>query len=353
MDAWIDPRSLHNSTCTMIDTRGIVEPCSHRDCHPGMAIAYCSVLALAYVGSLYVFVPPVIRKLSRDHPTHIKYRSQACLIVCAGAILSYPSIFCADENTTNDDNRPLFSVGRTMLLPPLGDESLRHIFGVFLHTCILYTGPSVACLLYKYELRKRSSKQGSPPTVSDLAKGYVRSLRPNNEQQLWIALRNYFIAPWTEEIIFRGCMIQALLATEMSNKKTAIVAPFFFGIAHIHHALKRFSQGEKPKLILLTTIFQFLYTSLFGSYASHAFIRVGSILSVTISHSYCNWMGLPDLSCFGNSRHTLYPYRLIIFVSYVVGIVSFWYFFRLSVLLPLPPELPGLINTKHSSMQMV
>jgi len=328
----------------MIGSRGIVEPCGHRQCVPSTAIAYCSLLAFAYVGSLYVFVPPTIRKLSRDHPTHIKYRSQACLIVCAGAILSYPSIFCADEDM-DTDNRHLFSVGRTMLLPPLSDRPFRDLFGVLLHTCILYIGPSVASLLYIYELRKRLAKLGKFPTLFELAKGYLTGLLPNNEQRLWISLRNYFIAPWTEEIIFRGCMIQALLATGMSAKKVELVAPLFFGIAHVHHAVKRLSLGDKPRMVLLATTFQFLYTSLFGSYASHAFVRVGSVLSVTLSHSYCNWMGLPDLSCFGNLHHPLHPYRRIIFVFYWIGIGAFSYLFRLDALLPLPPKLPSFINS--------
>ena len=335
----------------MIDSRGITEACIHIHSAPSTAILYCSVLACAYVVSLYVFVPPTIRKLLRDHPTHIKYRSQACLLICAVAILSYPSVFCSDEDTNsiqleeNDSSRkPLFSVVRTMLLPPIGNQSFRDTFGVFLHTCILYFGPTVASLLYTYEIRRRSTRQrGTPVSLSELVNGCISCRLPKNEQQYWIALRNYFIAPWTEEIIFRGCMIQALLSTGMSTKQVTLLAPLFFGIAHVHHALKRLSQGERPKMVLLATTFQFLYTTAFGSYASHAFIRVGSVVPVTLSHSYCNWMGLPDLSCFGNHKHPLHRHRLVIFVFYVLGIVGFGYLFRSAVLLPLPPELPILI----------
>ena len=331
----------------MIDSCGIIEPCDHEKCTLRTAFLYCSLLAVAYVGSLYVFVPPMIRTLSRDHPTHIKYRSQACLIVCALAILSYPSIFCAEhyDASSRGDSRPPFSVARTMLLPPITAGSFRDVFGVLLHTCILYTGPSVASLLYTYEFRKRSAGARS---MSDLIYGRLRSMRPNNEPQFWISMRNYFIAPWTEEIIFRGCMIQVLLATGMAAKRVTLVAPLFFGIAHLHHAIQKLSNGDPPKRVFVVTAFQFLYTSLFGSYASHAFVRVGSVLSVTLSHSYCNWMGLPDLACFGNPHHPLYKYRRILFVFYLVGISAFWYLFRVDVLLPLPPKLPGLINT-HSN----
>ena len=330
----------------MIGIFGIIEPCHHEACPSNKAFVYCSLLAVSYVGCLYVFVPSTIRKFSRDHPTHIRYRSQACLIVCVLAILSYPSIFCADNDNDNDNdhnnnnNNPLFSVARTMLLPPF---SLRDTFGVLLHSCILYTGSSVASLLYTYELRKRLA---NPMSLSDQIRGYVRGLIPDNEQRFWIGMRNYVLAPWTEEIIFRGCMIPVLLASGIS--RVALVAPLFFGVAHLHHAFQKLSNGEKPKTVILVTAFQFLYTSLFGSYASHAFCRVGSVLSITLSHSYCNWMGLPDFG-FVNPRHPLYRYRGVLFLSYLCGIAAFWYLFRVDTLLPLPSKLQGLINSTQET----
>jgi len=324
----------------MIDSRGIIEPCHHEACTVETAFVYCSLLAVSFVGCLYVFVPPTIRKFSRDHPTHIRYRSRACLIVCGLAILSYPSFFCANDNDAN--NKPNFSAGRSMLLPPLGDGAFRDTFGVLIHTCILYTGSSVASLLCIYEFRKRLA---NPPSLMEQLHRYFKGITPDNEQRFWICIRNFVIAPWTEEIIFRGCMIPVMLATGMSASRVALVAPLFFGVAHLHHAIQKLSNGERPKTVILITIFQFLYTSLFGSYASYAFVRVGSVLSVTLSHSYCNWMGLPDFGVFANSRHPLYRYRGILFVSYMIGIGAFWYLFRVDALLPLPSKLPSMIDS--------
>ena len=315
----------------------LIEPCNHGKCNVGKAFTYCSLLAVAYVGSLYVFVPGSVRKLSRDNPKQIKFRGLACLIVSALAILTYPSIFCAPE--TSSDHGPRFSVTRIMLLPPLDSASLKELFGPLLHTFILYLAPIIASLLYIYEFQKRSATSLS---MLQLIQGKLGDLKPQSEQELWIGMRNFIIAPWTEEIIFRGCMIPALLATGMSPTRVALLAPVFFGFAHVHHALQKLANGERPKRVLFITLFHFAYTSLFGSYASHAFVRVGSVLSVTLSHSYCNYMGLPDFG-FTNPRHPLHTYRRILFVAYIVGIGGFWYLFKVDLLLPLPSKLPQLI----------
>jgi prenyl protein peptidase len=44
---------------------------------------------------------------------------------------------------------------------------------------------------------------------------------------------------------------------------------------------------------LLRSLFQLTYTTLFGGYATFVFMRTGSLLSVVLLHTFCNWMGLP------------------------------------------------------------
>jgi len=328
----------------MLGSRYFFEPCVHWKCDVNTAILYCCFLAVAFVGSLYVLVPSAIRKLPRDHPTHIQFRSLACLIVCAGAIFSYPYLFCAD-GIESANSQKIFSIERIMLFPSLSHRQFRGIFGILLHTFIIYIGPCFASLLRIYENRGRSGLQGENQNTFEVMRWFLsyKNMLPDNKQQFWIAMRNYFIAPLTEEIIFRGCMVPLLLASGMSTLKVSLVAPLFFGIAHLHHAATRISNGERPRSVMVMTTFQFLYTSLFGSYASYAFIRSGSVLAVTFSHSYCNWMGLPDLSFVSNFYHPLYQYRMAILPSYIIGICTFWHMFQSNLLLPLPPELPGLI----------
>src|ERR1700733_4712855 len=43
-------------------------------------------------------------------------------------------------------------------------------------------------------------------------------------------------------------------------------------------------------------VFQFAYTTLFGAYCSFLFIRTGSLFPPLIAHSFCNVMGLPQIT---------------------------------------------------------
>lgn len=44
---------------------------------------------------------------------------------------------------------------------------------------------------------------------------------------------------------------------------------------------------------MLRSALQFTYTTLFGGYATFVYLRTGSLLSVILVHTFCNWMGLP------------------------------------------------------------
>lgn len=264
------------------------------------------------------------------------------MVVCLGAIVSYPFVFCEDSSasvsSSHEDHPALFSLEKVMLQP-------NHIPGVLLHTVILYFGPITASLFRVYEIRKMSllngRAQGSYPmeVVRQLLTPTINSfLTPDSRDEFWKNIRNFFVAPWTEELIFRGCMVPPLLAAGMSPLRVSLVAPLFFGVAHLHHAVLRLSKGEGLPSVVFGTVFQFVYTSLFGSYASYAFVRTGSVLAVAVSHAYCNWMGLPDLS-FVQIRHPMYKYRIALLASFLVGVFAFKWFFKSGWLLPLPPEL--------------
>ncbi|CAJ1932926.1 unnamed protein product [Cylindrotheca closterium] len=314
------------------------------DATPLSSIVYCSILSTAFVGSLYVLVPAKVRALDRDHPIHIQRRALATLIVCGGAILSYPWLFCSKQGQSQEQSLGSipseFSFWKLIFLPS-------YSLSVLLHTAILYTGSFVATLLKVYEHRLKSAAQGKPtkPYLNDVVQ-WIRQISlqqflgpVHSTGQKWINLRNYVIAPWTEEVIFRGCMVPRLLACGMSNNAASWTAPMFFGFAHVHHAFMRWKRGEnKMSMIALQTAFQFTYTSLFGSYVSYALIRTGSVPAVTLSHAFCNFMGLPDFSFF-QQTHVLYNHRSTLVAAYLAGILGFVSLFYSDKLLPLPPRL--------------
>jgi Type II CAAX prenyl endopeptidase Rce1-like len=273
------------------------------------------------------------------------------ILVSVVAIVSYPYLFCMpntprepEANETTYETSEVFSWRQIMFQP-------RFLAPVLAHTVALYFGPIVASLVRVNEIRKLSIAQGKavgnyPMEVfQQLVLPDLHSfVTPDSKDEFWKNTRNYVIAPWTEEMIFRGCMIPPLLASGMSAVKVSLVAPLFFGIAHIHHAATRLSNGERLVSVVLLTTFQFLYTSLFGMYASYAFLRTGSVLAVTLSHAYCNWMGLPDLS-FVQIGHPMYRYRILLLASFLIGVFTFKHFLKTDELLPLPSRLPLMLRT--------
>ena len=257
----------------------------------------------------------------------------SALVVCAGAICSYPLFFCDLEGAAT------FSIKGLILCRS-------HIKGVLLHSMALYLGPITASFARVYEIRRRliasGKAQGAYPkeVFRQLIKPNLTSLlNPVTEEERWRNIRNFIVAPLTEEIIFRGCMVPALLGSGMSILRVALIAPLFFGVAHLHHAVIKLSKGERMLPVLLMTLFQLAYTSLFGSYVAYAFIRTGSVAAVTISHAYCNWMGLPDFS-FMQVRHPMHSYRYVLLAAYMTGALTFKWFFSSDHLLPLPSILP-------------
>ena len=120
-------------------------------------------------------------------------------------------------------------------------------------------------------------------------------------------LRNYIFAPITEEIFYTSMLLNTYLMLcpiESLSLKTLLWQPsLFFGLAHIHHAYGSFRTGDQNLItILMNTIIQFGYTTLFGAFTNFIFLRTGGNLwACMFAHSFCNIMGFP-----GRSRLSLH-----------------------------------------------
>lgn len=103
--------------------------------------------------------------------------------------------------------------------------------------------------------------------------------------------------PTTEELIWRSLIIPLHLAAHIPPITTILATPLYFGIAHVHHFYEfRLTHPHNPLAASLArTLFQFTYTSLFGSFAAFVFVRTASLPAAVIAHAFCNWMGLPRL----------------------------------------------------------
>jgi prenyl protein peptidase len=140
-------------------------------------------------------------------------------------------------------------------------------------------------------------------------------------------MRDLIIGPATEEFCFRAAIIPILRAAGVQPARVIVLAPVFFGIAHLHHAANLLALGHSVNIVLQRTVFQFLYTTVFGIYVSYAFLHTNSLVAVCLCHSFCNFMGLPDVSFLSregdSSLRFLYPHRHAMLATYAIGIASF------------------------------
>jgi prenyl protein peptidase len=96
---------------------------------------------------------------------------------------------------------------------------------------------------------------------------------------------------------------------QTSAQRITFTSPLIFGVAHAHHLHEVINSSRRPGASylstaltpsvilpgLIRTIFQFMYTSLFGFIAAFIYLRTSSLVACILAHSFCNWMGLPRL----------------------------------------------------------
>ncbi|TEB27418.1 hypothetical protein FA13DRAFT_1634612 [Coprinellus micaceus] len=140
----------------------------------------------------------------------------------------------------------------------------------------------------------------------------------------WIGIRSYIFAPFTEELVFRACVCTVYHISGTSTSRMIFLTPFTFGVAHAHHAWDTYNRygrnTEALKRAILGTIFQLMYTTLFGFLATYIFLRTGSLLPAWTAHAFCNVMGFPNIGW----ELQAYPHRRKqIIAVYLAGVVGF------------------------------
>ena len=149
-----------------------------------------------------------------------------------------------------------------------------------LQTCLLFIGPVFVSLSQSIDLNLNNLK---------------------NSMNL-IVVRNYIVAPITEEFIFRA-VLSAVLLDCWSIRATLLISSLEFGFAHSHHYI--FETNPLRRVSGWAAFEQMVYTSIFGMYASLLYFRSRLIVTPILVHSFCNLMGLPDIQTINSSRFSL------------------------------------------------
>ena len=271
-------------------------------------IISCLCLAVMFVGALYL----VPTNKPRDDPVTIRWRILATSLV--SLVAPFYMLLWADTNSSEQGNELHHVLGIKL------DGIIPATLYPLLLVSVLYCGVWIHTLM------------------ASLVKGaFKNSINVFTEFQIDISLRNYLIAPFVEEFVFRACMLPMLTAS-MGMTIGVLVCPLFFGVAHVHHLVEwyRWRRHSFTDALIVTTV-QLCYTSLFGLYTAFLFVRTGHLISPVISHVYCNIMGLPDIDAIIRSK-----YSTALWVIYVLSLLSF---FILLVPLTEPSLFHSIPNT--------
>ncbi len=92
----------------------------------------------------------------------------------------------------------------------------------------------------------------------------------------------------------------------------------------MHHIFEGYRNGEQLKPLIKLHLFQFCYTYAFGIFSSFLFLRTGNLLACIVAHSFCNFMGFPDLDALFEDFPA--KTRNILIGIYLLGLINFLMF---------------------------
>lgn len=287
------------------------------------SIFICFCMASFYVISLYLWSHQ--NRFNRNEPSVIKRRFISVILTC---FISFITIYLIADKS---DKGHLVT---EWIGFKLGLNGLKACLASMLATALLFSGPLLQHFISDYMLSysfqvyetndEGSNKEhGSYKQIKSLKLRYQRYkhiIKFNlGDLCFW---RNYIISPFTEEFVFRSCMLP-LLIQNLNHVSVVLIAPLFFGLAHLHHIIEGYFTNELPLGHLIGAhMFQFSYTYIFGVYSSFLFLRTGSLFSCFISHAFCNFMGFPNFRQLMNDFDTKVKYSVA--AVYCFGLVMFF-----------------------------
>lgn len=215
-------------------------------------------MSLAYVGSVYIF--PGGRERS-EFASVLWRRIAGVIMMTSFAVYNYAP-----------DHREWLTVN-----PQVIDDVMRAL--AILH--LLYAAPLLAeggVDLSQYQL---------PP----------KATREQKFQKALQVVKNIFVGPITEELVYRGVIRSMYRAAGIPTPNFIWENSLYFALAHIHHAVMRYLDGVCSfKTALAQAGLQFGMTSLFGLYSSLWLVSTGTIWPSIFLHAVCNLYGPPPLS---------------------------------------------------------
>ncbi|KAI6220663.1 Farnesylated proteins-converting enzyme 2 [Aphelenchoides fujianensis] len=252
-------------------------------------------IPVAYVGSLYLFDR---QEFHQNHPQTIKRRF-------VGVALSTSLTFGLTVYLLSREHEwPLERMGLTLSLDALWKtlKSTAVLLSLYFGTIVMELdecGQKARWNWFKWSSWRESLSE-------------------------WMWWKNIVVAPFTEELAFRGCSA-VLLRDAFGTAVAMYVGPLFFSCCHYHHLLDDVRQGDTWTRAILERTVQGAYTYLFGLYATYLAFGCGNLLPAIAAHAVCNRFGLPrvfELAAFDFRS----PRPFVYAAAHLIGLSCFLFF---------------------------
>ncbi|OMO68311.1 CAAX amino terminal protease [Corchorus olitorius] len=291
-----------------------------------VAVIACIAMTLFYVAILYA--PTLILRLPPPQSFNsFMIRRFICAAVSSVASVIFIALIL-----------PIRSMEASYLFGVYGIRSdhlwQAVVFPLFL-TSLMYAGSMMfksMSLVNRWKEHRNQDGQMFFDCVKNILQSFPgKMLSVTSDILFW---RNLIVAPLTEELVFRACMIPLLLCGGFRAYNVIFLCPTFFSLAHLNHMREVYSRHNYSLLKASMVIgLQLGYTVIFGSYASFLFIRTGNIVAPLVAHAFCNYMGLPVL---------FVQRKGLVTVAFIAGVISFvWLLF--------PITRPDLYNDRTNN----
>ncbi|XP_042494361.1 CAAX prenyl protease 2-like isoform X2 [Macadamia integrifolia] len=208
----------------------------------------CTAMTIFYVGILYA--PTLILRL--PHPTSLN-NFMIRRFVCAGISSIVSIFFCA----------LILPMRRLEVSSVLGAYGIRldHLWHAVVFpislTSLVYTGSLVSKFMSllsswnQYEVCGEGSMSEYIKIASQTFLERISAMASN--VLVW---RNYFVAPLTEELVFRACMIPLLLCGGFGTYKVMLLSPIFFSLGKLIGSFSENLHIMSDKKTFLTFVHQ-------------------------------------------------------------------------------------------------
>ncbi|KAJ0028409.1 hypothetical protein Pint_35944 [Pistacia integerrima] len=233
-----------------------------------VAVIGCIFMTLLYVAILYA--PTLILRL--PPPSSLKnflIRRFICAAIASILSLLFSALILPVRSGEASDIFSVYGIRADHIWQVV-------VFPLFL-TSLMYAGSLVLKCLLLVNSWKTDFDNGGEflfdriKSITQTFLSYLLSIASN-----LLAWRNYVVAPLTEELVFRACMIPLLLCGGFKIYTVIFICPIFFSLAHLNHLMEIYrSQNYSLLKASMAVGLQLGYTVVFGWYASFLFVRTG------------------------------------------------------------------------------